>query len=105
FSTTIRNPLTISNEEALFAQSTKLPRNEVEVLKEIQKKIAIAGWDFDKDPCSDEGEWGYYVYCDCSVAENNTCHVTEIRLQGNMLSGSFPTPLTEMTTLQVRRRK
>ncbi|KAJ0797790.1 putative non-specific serine/threonine protein kinase [Helianthus annuus] len=83
-----------------FTQSTKLHTQEVKVLKEIWNKTRVLDWDFDKDPCSLEGDWLYSVDCNCSFDGNTTCRVTGIYLEGNMLSGPFPTTLTKMTTLQ-----
>lgn len=59
---------------------------EVGALKEIGKKLGKKDWDFNKDPCSGEGNWVITTYttkefesnitCDCSFPPpNSSCHI------------------------------
>ena len=66
---------------------SKLHPAEVKALKEIAKKLGKRDWDFDKDPCSGEGNWSVAVTvkglessvaCDCSFNNNSTCHITSM---------------------------
>ncbi|KAJ0453454.1 putative non-specific serine/threonine protein kinase [Helianthus annuus] len=105
----------------------KLDTQEGEVLKEILEKLGMGEWSFGKDPCSSRVNPKFdkvYVYmeCLCPFKNNTTCHIINmdlsrnylsgsvpsewanmrlrnISLMGNRLSGPFPKTLTRMTTL------
>ncbi|KAJ0489341.1 putative non-specific serine/threonine protein kinase [Helianthus annuus] len=84
-----------------LTQSTKLHTQEVNVLKEIWEKIRIQGWDFDKDPCGDQGVWFYYVDCNCSFDGNTTCRITKIDLQHENIPGGIPSEFAKLGFLQI----
>ncbi|KAJ0725501.1 putative protein kinase RLK-Pelle-DLSV family [Helianthus annuus] len=84
-----------------LTQSTKLHTQEVNVLKEIWEKIRIQGWDFDKDPCGDQGVWFYYVDCNCSFDGNTTCRITNIDLQHENIPGGIPSEFAKLGFLQI----
>ncbi|KAL9391638.1 hypothetical protein Peur_015558 [Populus x canadensis] len=76
--------------------SAKLHSQEVRVLREIGKKLGKKDWDFNKDPCSGEGNWSILderkgfensVTCDCSFNNNSSCHLVSIALKSQNLSG------------------
>jgi hypothetical protein len=59
----------------------------VRVLREIGKKLGKRDWDFNKDPCSGEGNWSILderkgfensVTCDCSFNNNSSCHLVSM---------------------------
>ncbi|KAK9074429.1 hypothetical protein SSX86_007027 [Deinandra increscens subsp. villosa] len=75
----------------------------VKVLKEIWGKLGLAGrkeWDFGKDPCSMEGNWGSYVSCDCSFNRNTTCRVNGIYLIAQNVSTTLPSEFAKLPYLQ-----
>ncbi|KAL0812727.1 hypothetical protein Bca101_069170 [Brassica carinata] len=84
-----------------FSDNNKLHEAEVRALKEIGKKLGKKDWDFNKDPCSGQGNWVVTTYtskefesnitCDCSFLPlNSSCHVIRIDLSRNYLTGSIP---------------
>ncbi|KAJ6368395.1 hypothetical protein OIU78_000898 [Salix suchowensis] len=79
--------------------SAKLHVQEVRVLREIAKKLGKRDWDFNKDPCSGQGNWSLLderkgfensVICDCSFNNNSSCHLVSIALKSQNLSGIIP---------------
>ncbi|KAI3731704.1 hypothetical protein L1987_62893 [Smallanthus sonchifolius] len=86
-----------------FTQSAKLDAQEVMALKVIWGKLGLSGkkgWDFHKDPCSEEGNWGSSVVCDCSFESNTTCHVTDIDITSQNVSTTLPSEFTKLWYLQ-----
>ncbi|XP_059282070.1 probable LRR receptor-like serine/threonine-protein kinase At1g07650 [Lycium ferocissimum] len=88
---------------------SKLPREEVKALKEIAKKLGKKDWDFNKDPCSGEGNWsnaitvkGFEssVACDCSFNNNSTCHITSIALKAQNISANVPPEFAQLRHLK-----
>ncbi|XP_022735326.1 probable leucine-rich repeat receptor-like serine/threonine-protein kinase At3g14840 isoform X1 [Durio zibethinus] len=86
-----------------------LPNDEVEALKSISKKLGKRNWNFDVDPCSREPSWfeiensKYYdnnVTCDCSFSNNTICHVVNILLKSQNLSGILPAELVRLPFLK-----
>ncbi|KAG4177185.1 hypothetical protein ERO13_A11G288941v2 [Gossypium hirsutum] len=85
-----------------------LAKDEVEALKSIGKTLGKAGWDFGFDPCSQRHGWvdqstRYYannVVCDCSFNNNTICHVVQIVLKAQNLSGTLPLNLNNLPFLQ-----
>lgn len=75
---------------------------EVKALKEIGKKLGKKDWNFNKDPCSGEGNWVITTYtskefesnitCDCSFSPpNSSCHVIRMLVSSSSsTSSSFP---------------
>ncbi|KAK1412113.1 hypothetical protein QVD17_33103 [Tagetes erecta] len=83
-----------------FTQSTQ----EVKVMKEIWVKLGLLGkkeWDFDKGPCSDEGNWKDSIICDCSFESNTTCHVTHIVITPQNVSTNLPSEFSKLPHLQL----
>ncbi|XP_077226859.1 leucine-rich repeat (LRR) family protein isoform X2 [Tasmannia lanceolata] len=83
----------------VFGSGATLVPNEVETLRQIGKTIGKTNWDFTVEPCSGESGWisprttKYYnnsVTCNCSFANNTTCHVVSIDLTNNFLNGTIP---------------
>ncbi|KAM1461831.1 hypothetical protein ACFXTO_046961 [Malus domestica] len=99
---------------ATFGQSAttaKLHTHEVNVLKEIGKKLGKKDWDFGKDPCTEEGNWtvpistgkkGFdsAVICDCTFNHNSSCHVIRIFLKSQNLSGTVPPEFSKLPYLE-----
>ncbi|KAJ0500477.1 hypothetical protein HanHA300_Chr11g0389961 [Helianthus annuus] len=58
--------------------TTCLPPEEVDALREIGRKLGKLNWDFERDPClgweiSSSG--AYSNNLTCSLSNNSTCHV------------------------------
>nr|POF18957.1 putative lrr receptor-like serine/threonine-protein kinase [Quercus suber] len=93
-----------------LAATAKLHSNEVEVLKEIGKKLGKKDWDFGVDPCSGEGgNWRVWdgrkgfesnVTCDCTFNHNSSCHVVSIALKTQNLSGTVPPEFSKLPHLK-----
>lgn len=88
---------------------SKLPQEEVKALKEIAKKFGKRDWDFNKDPCSGEGNWSTAIIvkgfessvaCDCSFNNNSTCHITSIALKAQNISANVPAEFAELRHLK-----
>ncbi|KAE8677734.1 putative LRR receptor-like serine/threonine-protein kinase [Hibiscus syriacus] len=93
-----------------LADGATLEGDEVEALRSIGGTLGKTDWKFDDtDPCSGVGGWideplSTYIVnnvtCDCTFNNNNTCHVTHIRLKTQNLSGTLPTDLASLPFLQ-----
>ncbi|KAJ8532208.1 hypothetical protein K7X08_012131 [Anisodus acutangulus] len=102
--------LFLSSFTVLAATSkSKLPQEEVKALKEIAKKLGKKDWNFNKDPCSGEGNWstaitvkGFEssVACDCSFNNNSTCHITSIALKAQNISANVPPEFAQLRHLK-----
>ncbi|XP_035835524.1 probable leucine-rich repeat receptor-like serine/threonine-protein kinase At3g14840 [Helianthus annuus] len=73
--------------------TTCLPPEEVDALREIGRKLGKLNWDFERDPClgweiSSSG--AYSNNLTCSLSNNSTCHVISISLRGQSLPGILP---------------
>ncbi|XP_038686565.1 probable leucine-rich repeat receptor-like serine/threonine-protein kinase At3g14840 isoform X2 [Tripterygium wilfordii] len=86
--------------------ATRLPNDEVEALREIARTLGKTTWDFNADPCGQEGGWANKyqekgsenaVTCVCN---NTVCHVTSIVLKAQNLQGSLPPELTRLPQLE-----
>ncbi|XWS10163.1 hypothetical protein CRYUN_Cryun39dG0051900 [Craigia yunnanensis] len=86
-----------------------LPTEEVKALRSISKTIGKRDWKFDVDPCSKEHGWveieeskeyDNNVTCNCSFSNNTICHVVNILLKSQNLSGTLPPELVNLTFLQ-----
>ncbi|KAL3509047.1 hypothetical protein ACH5RR_028448 [Cinchona calisaya] len=91
--------LVFFKNSAFAATAARLQKEEVMVLKEIAKGLGKTDWDFRIDPCSGKGNWSLpilvkgiesSVTCDCSFDNNSSCHITEIALKAQNLSGTVP---------------
>ncbi|KAJ6707654.1 LEUCINE-RICH REPEAT TRANSMEMBRANE PROTEIN KINASE-RELATED [Salix viminalis] len=89
--------------------SAKLHVQEVRVLREIAKKLGKRDWDFNKDPCSGQGNWSLLderkgfessVICDCSFNNNSSCHLVSIALKSQNLSGIIPPEFSKFRYLK-----
>ncbi|KAM6549845.1 hypothetical protein CsatB_021521 [Cannabis sativa] len=92
-----------------LAASAKLHNQEVMVLKEIGRKLGEKDWNFEKDPCSEEGSWnqlvggkgsGRSVICNCTFNNNSTCHIVSIALKGMNLSAPVPAEFAKLPHLK-----
>ncbi|KAJ6396147.1 hypothetical protein OIU77_021224 [Salix suchowensis] len=90
--------------------SAKLHVQEVRVLREIAKKLGKRDWDFNKDPCSGQGNWSLLderkgfensVICDCSFNNNSSCHLLSIALKSQNLSGIIPPEFSKFRYLKI----
>ncbi|XP_052626840.1 probable leucine-rich repeat receptor-like serine/threonine-protein kinase At3g14840 [Lactuca sativa] len=81
----------------------------VNALREIAKELGKKKWNFSLNPCGGDPSWNTNVtdtgsqfknsvLCDCSYP-GGVCHVVEIAVTANRLSGSIPTSLGEITSL------
>ncbi|KAJ0873940.1 putative protein kinase RLK-Pelle-DLSV family [Helianthus annuus] len=83
--------------------TTCLPSEEVDVLREIGRKLG-KDWDFEQDPCV---EWSdsisnttYTNNVTCTPEPNNTiCHVVSINLKGQSLAGILPPEFANLPNL------
>ncbi|KAF3442364.1 hypothetical protein FNV43_RR16280 [Rhamnella rubrinervis] len=89
--------------------AAQLPETEVEVLREVAKKLGKRDWNFSVDPCSGEEGWTTpnpvegsenAVSCNCSFSNSTICHVTSIVLKGRSLPGILPLEFAELSYLQ-----
>ncbi|CAH2064063.1 unnamed protein product [Thlaspi arvense] len=79
----------------------------VEALKKIGKKLKKQDWDFGEDPCSGYGNWSVLtnplirssVICDCQQS-SLSCHVIEIVLTSQNLTGIIPPEFSELRYLK-----
>ncbi|KAL4293754.1 hypothetical protein AHAS_Ahas18G0159700 [Arachis hypogaea] len=97
---------------AFLANGATLVEDEVEVMKEIAKKVGKNDWNFSVDPCSGLENWNSSnavkgmlinaVTCDCSFANANVtvCHVVSIVLKYQNLTGTLPSELVKLPYLQ-----
>ncbi|KAI5661981.1 hypothetical protein M9H77_21304 [Catharanthus roseus] len=92
-----------------LAATPKLPPEEVKALREIGKRLGKKDWDFNKDPCSGEGNWSLpiltkgiesFVSCDCSFNANTSCHVITVALKAQNLSGIVPPEFAKLRHLK-----
>ncbi|KAK9074428.1 hypothetical protein SSX86_007026 [Deinandra increscens subsp. villosa] len=86
-----------------FRQSAKLDAQEVKALKEIWGKLKLTRkkeWNFEKDPCSGEGNWRLSVGCNCSFETNTTCHVTHISITSQYVAAILPWEFAKLQFLQ-----
>ncbi|XP_027927403.1 probable leucine-rich repeat receptor-like serine/threonine-protein kinase At3g14840 isoform X1 [Vigna unguiculata] len=92
-----------------MAWGATLPEDEVEVMKEIGKRVGKKDWDFNVDPCSGQRNWtssiqvkGFEnaVTCNCLFANATICHVVSIVLKSQNLSGTLPSELVRLPYLQ-----
>ncbi|PIA33876.1 hypothetical protein AQUCO_03900019v1 [Aquilegia coerulea] len=93
-----------------FRASSSCQRSTtVEALKEIGNTLGKTNWNFSADPCSNSSGWTNHtapkgaenaVTCDCTYANNTTCHVVTIVLKSQNLSGKLPPELVKLPYLQ-----
>ncbi|XP_057738346.1 probable LRR receptor-like serine/threonine-protein kinase RFK1 isoform X2 [Arachis stenosperma] len=101
--------VTICCFQLLRISESKLPKEEVEALKEITSTMGAVYWEFDNDSCDiirvgltgeppDESERS--IVCDCSFENSTVCHVTKITLKRLSLPGALPPQLVKLPFLQ-----
>ncbi|KAK2422694.1 putative leucine-rich repeat receptor serine/threonine-protein kinase [Trifolium repens] len=92
-----------------FASGATLLEEEVQVMKDIAKKLGKKDWDFSKDPCSGESNrtssvqvsgFQNAVTCNCSFANATVCHIVSIVLKSQNLSGTLPSEFVKLPYLQ-----
>ncbi|CAA2933779.1 probable LRR receptor-like serine threonine-kinase RFK1 isoform X1 [Olea europaea subsp. europaea] len=85
----------------------KVPREEVNALRQIVTTMGATNWSFNGDTCeveavvpsppsASEG----YVECNCNFNNNTVCHVTEIVIKGYNLPGVLPPELVQLPYLE-----
>ncbi|XP_077227042.1 putative LRR receptor-like serine/threonine-protein kinase At1g07650 [Tasmannia lanceolata] len=93
----------------VFGSGPTLVHNEVETLQQIGKTLGKTNWNFNVESCSGESGWitpgatKYYnnsVICNCSFADNTSCHIISIVLKRQNLSGVLPPELSGLPYLQ-----
>ncbi|EOY27888.1 Leucine-rich repeat transmembrane protein kinase, putative [Theobroma cacao] len=95
---------------AMEAQAGKLPKDEVDALREIAKELGKKDWVFSVDPCSNHSSWvtpklqdrplyNNTVNCSCSFP-GDVCHVVSIFLKGQDLPGVLPPSLVKLPHLR-----
>ncbi|XP_022941244.1 probable leucine-rich repeat receptor-like serine/threonine-protein kinase At3g14840 [Cucurbita moschata] len=96
------------------SQSTRLPADEVEGLKEIGKILGKRDWNFSADPCNGDHGWisqpnqipknvsdfQNNLTCDCAFLNATICHVISIALKSQSLQGTLPPDLVRLPFLQ-----
>ncbi|XP_061338168.1 probable LRR receptor-like serine/threonine-protein kinase At1g53420 [Gastrolobium bilobum] len=86
--------------------ASNLPQDEVQALKDIGKTLGKKDWDFNIDPCNwSMTETMIYgeenkVSCNCSMLNDNFCHVVKIVLKSQNLQGTLPPELIRLPYLQ-----
>ncbi|XP_042436705.1 probable LRR receptor-like serine/threonine-protein kinase At1g07650 [Zingiber officinale] len=92
---------------AFGAKTPRIHPNEKNLLKRISTKLNI-DWNFELDPCSRIGNWSFQgdksverkVDCDCSFNSNSVCHIVNISLKAQNLSGAIPKEFGSLRYLQ-----
>ncbi|RDX83718.1 putative LRR receptor-like serine/threonine-protein kinase, partial [Mucuna pruriens] len=82
--------------------------DEVKALKEIAKTLGKKDWNFTIDPCIGDPTWSKpkdgviqnNVSCNCSIPDDNFCHVVIIYLTGQNLQGSLPPELIKLPHIE-----
>ncbi|XP_078176917.1 putative LRR receptor-like serine/threonine-protein kinase At1g53430 isoform X4 [Carex rostrata] len=102
--------LSFTSFACIRSQAQSLPKQEVEALKAIGKKLNKTDWDFSVNPCNGTNGWinGTYgsktsisnVTCDCTFDNNSTCHVTSLQLKRQNLTGVLPEEIANLTYLK-----
>ncbi|KAL3345110.1 hypothetical protein AABB24_024185 [Solanum stoloniferum] len=93
------------------AQTGQLPKDEVEALREIAAQLGKKDWDFKLNPCDGNSNWStpkrkdmpLYINtleCNCTFPDN-LCHVENIFLRGQDLSGVLPASLAKLPYLKI----
>ncbi|OIW11601.1 hypothetical protein TanjilG_15295 [Lupinus angustifolius] len=80
--------------------ATTLLQDEVEALKDIGRTLGKKDWDFSIDPCSWDRTLDNVVHCNCSISNDNLCHVVKIVLKSQSLQGILPPELIRLPYLQ-----
>ncbi|XP_059076312.1 probable leucine-rich repeat receptor-like serine/threonine-protein kinase At3g14840 [Cryptomeria japonica] len=81
---------------------------EVKALEIIAKKLQYKKWNFSEDPCSENGSWiksrdknnENLVSCNCTLDGDSFCHITQIFLKRQNLSGVIPPEFATLTYLE-----
>ncbi|XP_019078076.1 probable LRR receptor-like serine/threonine-protein kinase At1g07650 isoform X3 [Vitis vinifera] len=92
------------------AQGGQLPRDEEEALEEIAEQVGKKDWNFSLNPCDGNSNWSTpnrkemplynnTLTCNCSYP-NGQCHVVQMSLTVNKLSGPIPSFLGNISTLR-----
>ncbi|XP_068640979.1 probable LRR receptor-like serine/threonine-protein kinase At1g07650 [Aristolochia californica] len=100
--------LCLSCFQVLGYGEKRLSREEVSALRSIAKQLGKKDWDFSVDPCSEEGNWtrhvaekGFESYVTCNCPDKHKfCHVINMVLKAENLTGSLPPQLANLRHLQ-----
>uniref|UniRef100_A0A2N9IEQ7 Leucine-rich repeat-containing N-terminal plant-type domain-containing protein n=1 Tax=Fagus sylvatica TaxID=28930 RepID=A0A2N9IEQ7_FAGSY len=95
---------------AAQAGTGRTPDDEVNALHEIAKQVGKKDWNFTVDPCINESSWNTpksnltplynnSLICDCSYP-HGVCHVVQLFLRGQDLSGVLPPSLVKLPYLK-----
>ncbi|KAF7822595.1 putative LRR receptor-like serine/threonine-protein kinase [Senna tora] len=87
-----------------------IPQDEVEALQAISDKLTNVNWNVSQRSCS--GDAGFHnvttsgndiitnIICNCTFQNDTVCHVTNILLKGQNISGVLPTEFGNLTELK-----
>ncbi|BAT89458.1 hypothetical protein VIGAN_06041300 [Vigna angularis var. angularis] len=89
-----------------------IPQDEVKVLQTISDKLENMNWTVTERSCTENegfngkmningGDIQRNVTCDCNFQNNTVCHVDNIFLKGQNISGVFPSEFGNLTHLKV----
>ncbi|KAF4359851.1 hypothetical protein G4B88_020372 [Cannabis sativa] len=90
------------------AQTSTLPQDEVEAIKEIATQLNKTDWNFN-DPCSNKStnniprtdQYTNVITCNCSISPNNNlCHIQTIAFTGQDLDGELPKSIWKLPHLK-----
>ncbi|KAM6552388.1 hypothetical protein CsatB_002196 [Cannabis sativa] len=90
------------------AQTSTLPQDEVEAIKEIATQLNKTDWNFN-DPCSNKStnniprtdQYTNVITCNCSISPNNNlCHIQTIAFTGQDLDGELPKSIWKLPDLK-----
>lgn len=101
--------ISLSFFQLLRISESKLPKEEVDALKEIVSTMGATYWKFDADSCNiemvgvtleppDESE--RRIGCDCSFEDGTVCHVVNMTLKRLSLPGILPPQLAKLPFLR-----
>ncbi|XP_027357081.1 probable LRR receptor-like serine/threonine-protein kinase At1g53430 isoform X2 [Abrus precatorius] len=88
-----------------------IPQDEVKVLQAISDKLKNLNWKVTERSCTEDGSFNGQVYvdddivrnvtCNCTFQRNTVCHVDNITLKGQNISGVIPSEFGNLTQLKV----
>ncbi|KAE9592865.1 putative protein kinase RLK-Pelle-DLSV family [Lupinus albus] len=103
--------LVFSSFEGFESNAQLIPKEEVKVLQAISDKLGSLNWKVTERSCMENGGFnGKFnmnddivrnVTCDCTFHSSTICHVTNILLKGQNISGVMPDEFGNLTQLQV----
>ncbi|KAL2326829.1 hypothetical protein Fmac_020256 [Flemingia macrophylla] len=97
--------------QVLESNAQLIPQDEVKTLQSISDKLENVNWKITERSCVEDGGFNgkininndivRNVTCNCNFQNNTVCHVDNIFLKGQNISGVFPSEFGNLTQLKV----